>query len=36
MRVKQVEEPYGAFPNEALTEMIKAASEVMETAGVVA
>jgi uncharacterized protein (DUF433 family) len=36
MSVQEIEETYGAFPHEALPEIMKAASEVMDTAGVVA
>jgi len=36
MSVDEIEETYGVFPHEALPEIMKTASEVMDTAGVVA
>lgn len=36
MSVQEIQETYGAFPHEALPEIMKAASEVMDIAGVVA
>jgi uncharacterized protein (DUF433 family) len=36
MTVEEIEETYGAFPHEALAEIMKAASEVLDTAGVAA
>jgi uncharacterized protein (DUF433 family) len=36
MSLEEIEETYGVFPHDALPEIMKAASEVMDTAGVVA